>query len=88
MQSIAYLYGLFVNAVMESKLHGSYDGTLTKEVGHTSDDFKSPPFLRTFMNLLDSIEEYNKHKCDKAMAEINLVKKCIETFVITKTFRK
>ena len=87
-QSIAYLYGLFADAVIESKLNGSYDGTLIGEVGHTSDDFKSPPFLRTFMNLLDSIEEYNKNKWYKAMAEINLAKKCIETYVITKTFHK
>ena len=87
-QSIAYLYGLFADAVIESKLNGSYDGTLIGEVGQTSDDFKSPPFLCIFTKLLGSIEEYNKNKCDKAMAEINLVKKCIETFVITKTFRK
>ena len=73
---------------MESKLNGSYDETLIGEVGHTSDDFKSSPFIHIFRKLLESIDDYNKNKCDKAMAEINLAKKCIETFVITKTFHK
>ena len=45
---------------MESKLNGSYDETLIGEVGHTSDDFKSPPFLSILTKLLDCIEEYKK----------------------------
>lgn len=83
---IAYFYQCFAEAVQESLMYDSFDGTLDKDQS-SYHDFRTPAFLASFSAFVDSCGVYRKQKTLINKATMELMKSLFVNFTATKIWQ-